>query len=91
MQAIRHDETIRHAVVALSALHEQFENCEGLLLRCNKGAIENRFAVEHYVKAISSLLEPSAVPTGKRVHIFLVACLLFSFFEVISMNTGSEL
>lgn len=84
LQATHHNETVRHAVFALGALHERFEACDPSILCSNKEPIQGGFALREYLKAIRSLvnaprLEPAS---GTQVDIYLVACLLFAAFEV---------
>jgi hypothetical protein len=83
LQATHHDETIRHAVYALGAIHERFERCDPTVLRSNKDVVQGGFALQEYVKAINSLVG-SATRAGReaRPDVYLVASMLFAAFEV---------
>jgi len=72
---------IKHAVLALGSLHERFSNDDRSILNpiWNKG--EGGFALVQYNKAIQHLVKP--VDNGQQaVDVCLIACMLFSSFEV---------
>ena len=81
LQATHCEPPIRHAVLALGSLHEQFENGERSILspiwERNAGA----FALQHYIQAIKYLINP--IHEGQQaVDVCLIACMLFASFEV---------
>jgi len=87
LRATQHEAAIKHAVLALGALHERFDDGEKSVLQTiwNKG--EGGFALTQYNKAIQQLVKPAA--SGQRtVDVCLIACVLFSCFEVSRFRHG---
>ncbi|KAF2102284.1 hypothetical protein NA57DRAFT_73713 [Rhizodiscina lignyota] len=91
LQATHHNETLRHAVVALGALHERFESCDPTVLASNKDYIQGGFALQEYIKAIGTLVRPYQASNRCQADVFLVACLLFAAFEALRGHSGSAL
>jgi cyanate permease len=76
LQAAYHEPSIRHAVIALGALHETSDvesTQESTRL----------LAMQQYGKAMTCLVNPT-IQTEQRqtAHVALVACVLFVCFEV---------
>lgn len=81
LRAIFHEPVIKHAVLALSSLHECFSNGDRSILNplWDKGG--GGYALTQYNKAIEHLVKP-AQKRPQAVDVCLVACMLFSSFEV---------
>lgn len=80
-QATLHEPAIRHAVLALSALHERFESGDNSILIKTWNRNEGGFALQQYNKSIHYLIRPNN-RCKQSVHVCLVACMLFACFEV---------
>ena len=74
---------IRHAVVALAALHERFENNDNSILSSNYDIARGGFALQQYNRAISCLIKPVKGRADQRLDVALIACILFACFEVL--------
>ncbi|MAD81522.1 MAG: hypothetical protein CL912_01035 [Deltaproteobacteria bacterium] len=82
MQAAYHEPAVRHAAVALGALHEHFELNSRPLITYNTDNSNTQFAVQQYVKALGHLVNP-AIRRGKpAADVALITCILFVCFEV---------
>ena len=80
LQASHHELAIRHAVVAIGALHEAFE----VSRRPGKDPFwqDNRFALQHYLKAIQCLVMPLGIQKDSQLaDVALITCVLFVCFE----------
>ncbi len=75
-QAAYHEPAIRHAVVAIGSLHEQLER------RTVVKEVDKIFALEQYNLAIRELLLPLSQTGERAVDVCLIACILFTCFEV---------
>ena len=73
---------IRHAVIALAALHERFENSDDSILSSNYDIVQGGFALQQYNRAIGYLIKPIAGAESQALDVYLVACILFACFEV---------
>ncbi|PWY88570.1 hypothetical protein BO94DRAFT_556022 [Aspergillus sclerotioniger CBS 115572] len=94
MQVSQHEIPVWHALVALGALHENFEKMPGFgLVRAGY----DTFALQEYLKAIRALLGPAdsllpassnyaAPPGGLTVDVCLISCILFVCFEILSSH-----
>ncbi|KAH7395502.1 hypothetical protein BKA64DRAFT_60723 [Cadophora sp. MPI-SDFR-AT-0126] len=81
LQAAYHEPAVRHASVALGALHETFELSSRPLLSSNEETTNTQFAVQQYVKALGYLVNP-AIRRGKpAADVALITCILFVCFE----------
>ncbi|KAL2072021.1 hypothetical protein VTL71DRAFT_11364 [Oculimacula yallundae] len=80
LQAAHHEPAVRHAAVALGALHEHFETRSRLLPRSEDKSLSTDFAVQQYVKALGCLVNPT---TGQKpaADVALITCILFVCFE----------
>jgi hypothetical protein len=74
--ATHHELAIRHAAIALGALHEHFEQ------RSNQMEDEDVFALQRYVKAIELLTAPVRDRGKPAADVALMTCVLFVCFEV---------
>ena len=74
---------IRHAVVALAALHERFENNDNSILSSNYDIAQGGFALQQYNRAIGCLIKPVKDGGDQRSNVALIACILFACFEVL--------
>lgn len=77
-----HQPAIRHAVVALAALHERFENNDNSILSSNYDIAQGGFALQQYNRAIGCLIKPVTGGGQQALDVSLVACILFACFEV---------
>lgn len=82
LQAAYHEPAVRHAAVALAALHEQFELGERSDLETGLINCDNQFALQQYVTAIGLLRNPIRKKKGKIADVALITCILFVCFEV---------
>lgn len=73
---------IRHAVVALAALHERFENDDNSILSSNYDIAQGGFALQQYNRAIGCLIKPVKDGGDQRLDVALITCILFACFEV---------
>ena len=80
-QAVYHEPAIKHAVVALSALHERFQSSDPVIYKSVWSHSDGVFALQQYNQAIRLLTKPD---NGRRpsVDVCLIACILFACFEV---------
>ncbi|PYH92671.1 hypothetical protein BO71DRAFT_400360 [Aspergillus ellipticus CBS 707.79] len=93
LQVSQHEKPVWHALVALGALHENFENMPFLSLTRDGG---DTFAMREYLSAIRALLGPmeassfdSGCATGGAsgmltVDVCLISCILFVCYEILS-------
>lgn len=82
LQASHHEPVIRHAVIALGAMHERFLTRNGLITASDPYLYLNEFALQQYSLAIKRLLEPLHLQEKLAVDVCLIACVLFACFEV---------
>ena len=75
-QAAYHESAIRHAIVAIGSLHELLER------RTVTKDVDKTFALEQYNLAIRDLLIPLSQTGERGVDVCLIACILFTCFEV---------
>lgn len=80
LQTTHHEPAIRHAAIALGALHECFEESVSNLKF--SGQEQNVFAMQQYVKAIGLLVEPIQKRRKQAADVALMTCVLFVCFEV---------
>ncbi|KAH6698443.1 hypothetical protein BKA61DRAFT_530626 [Leptodontidium sp. MPI-SDFR-AT-0119] len=81
LQAAYHEPAVRHAAVALGALHEHFELTSRSLTHHSDESRNTEFAVQQYVKALGHLVNP-AIRRGKpAADVALITCILFVCFE----------
>lgn len=78
LQAAHFEPAVRHAVLALSSLHERFEVGDKSIVN---PVWEGGFALQKYHQAIQEVLNPSH-GGQQAVDICLIACMLFANFEV---------
>ncbi|PYI11908.1 hypothetical protein BO78DRAFT_392596 [Aspergillus sclerotiicarbonarius CBS 121057] len=86
-QVTEAEPAVRHAAIALSALHCNFErNSTG------QGTVDSRLPLQQCVKAISSLRQQLAgggLPSRVNMEITLVTCVLFVSFMFLQGDTHS--
>lgn len=70
--------SIRHAVLAFSALHERFARSSATHNRDDDDGL-SRFALLHYNQAIKSLIKPYQ---RLSVDLYLMSCVVFFCIEV---------
>jgi hypothetical protein len=82
LQATHHEPAIRHAVIALGALHESSEvgSREGPSI----------FAMQQYGKAIGYLIKPIQEKQKQASDVALITCVLFVSFEVSSLSISQS-
>ena len=78
-----HHPAIKHAVLALSSLHERFELGDTSVFASNLDIAQGGFALQQYNKAIQQLI---GATSRQQLDICLISCVLFACFEV--RNTG---
>jgi hypothetical protein len=78
LQATHHEPAIRHAAIALGALHESSE--------VGSRVKPSIFAMEQYGKAIRYLVKPIREKQKQAVDVALMTCVLFVCFEVSSLS-----
>lgn len=76
LQTAHHESAVRHAVVALGAIHELSEQ------KAQISDIDKAFALEQYNFAIRDLLAPLSRNEKRGVDVCLIACIIFANFEV---------
>ena len=74
-----HHPAIKHAVLALSSLHERFEQGDMSVFASNLDIAQGGFALHQYNKAIQQLIQ---VTSRQQLDICLISCVLFACFEV---------
>lgn len=94
LQVSQHEKPIWHALVALGALHENFENDRQIPGFWFSREGHDTFAVREYVAAIRALLGPSDSASSPSLHmggshdrrltvdVCLISCVLFICYEV---------
>jgi hypothetical protein len=95
LQVSQHEKSVWHALVALGALHENFENYHDIAAFGLLQNAQDNFAIQEYVAAIRALLDPSSpllpdtctrasteTTTNITVDVCLISCILFVCFEV---------
>jgi hypothetical protein len=84
LQATHREPAIRHAVVALGALHERFEILPhtNLNFTLSKREDHNVFAMQQYSKAIKALLGSNG-GQEKAADVALVTCVFFVYYETL--------
>ena len=91
LQAFVHEPAIHHAVIALGSLHERFEAEDASILRSNLDQLSNGFALEQYTLAIGHLIGPISASNQQALDVVLMACVLFTCFEVSHYVRSREL
>lgn len=79
--------SIKHALLAVAAMHQQFKTMDGP----SQQQTINEYALRQYVKSIRSV---ESVLKGSPVHYpdtLLMACMLFCAFESMSYHIGSAI
>lgn len=71
-----HESAVRHAIVALGAVHEAIEH------RASSPTAIQTFAMEQYNLAIRELLVPLTQRGERAVDVCLISCIIFANFEV---------
>lgn len=81
LRAAFHEPVIKHAILALGSLHERFSNGDQSIFNPIWTKGEGGFALVQYNQAIKHLVKP--VDEGQQaIDVYLIACMLFSSFEV---------
>ncbi|KAL3439771.1 hypothetical protein BJX65DRAFT_71810 [Aspergillus insuetus] len=101
LQVSQHEKSVWHALIALGSLHENFENDQRIpgLWFSRRGYDD--FAVREYLLAIRALIGPTrSLKQGTRgsspaepltVDVYLISCILFACFEVLSSHYDSAI
>ena len=83
---VSHQNTaIKHAVIALVTLHEDYADSQQLF------PAGSRYALQHYAKAVNELLNLETVARPEAVDIALVSCIVFSSLEFLRGHFHSAL
>jgi len=73
-----HESAVRHAIIALSTLYEQyFDTLHG------PHTGQSDFAIEHYVKAIQEVLRLNRSNEAQAIDVALLDCIVFSTLEAL--------
>ena len=75
LQTAYHEPAIRHAVVALGAMHEQFE------LLDNANAVYSQYGMQQYGKSIQTLVKAQTFSDQQSEDVALLSCCLYTAFE----------
>lgn len=76
LQTAHHEPVVKHAVIALGALHETFEKGE-----FDSG--DKDFAVSQYIRSLELMVKPESKKRNEiSVDVALITCVLFVCFEV---------
>ncbi|CEL01302.1 hypothetical protein ASPCAL00888 [Aspergillus calidoustus] len=101
LQVSQHEKSVWHALIALGSLHENFENDQRIpgLWFSRRGYDD--FAVREYLLAIRALIGPrrtldhgtsgSSPAEPLTVDVYLISCILFACFEVLSSHYDSAI
>ncbi|TVY43149.1 putative transcriptional regulatory protein, partial [Lachnellula occidentalis] len=85
LRTAHHEPVVKHAVIALGALHEAFE----------KGGFDGGdkdFAVSQYIRSLELMVKPELKKRNKiSVDVALITCVLFVCFEILRGNHLSAL
>ncbi|TVY30836.1 putative transcriptional regulatory protein [Lachnellula hyalina] len=85
LRTAHHEPVVKHAIIALGALHETFEK-DGF----DSG--DKEFAVSQYIRALELMVKPeSKKRNGLSVDVALITCVLFVCFEILRGNHVSAL
>ena len=91
LQATHQEPAIRHAVLALSSLCEQYDTKENISSKTPPYVTkEGPLALQQYNWAIAELTS-AASKLGLAVDVCLMTCMLFAYFEVIRGHHGSAM
>ena len=82
LRASHHEPAIRHAVIALGSLDERFIEHDGMLAKSRTELYRDDFALREYTVAVQSLVRPLMDQKQQSVDVCLIACILFTCFEV---------
>ncbi|KAF7904949.1 uncharacterized protein EAF01_005471 [Botrytis porri] len=83
LQTAHHESAVRHALVALGAIHELSEQ------KTQISDIDKAFALEQYNFAIRDLLAPLSRNEERGVDVCLIACIIFANFESMAGQRAS--
>jgi hypothetical protein len=78
LQAAHYEPAVRHAAIALGALHEN-------TMRYGLGnweKVQGTFALQEYLKAINILVQPLSQHKTQALDVTLMSCVLFTCFDV---------
>ncbi|PQE05373.1 C6 zinc finger domain protein [Rutstroemia sp. NJR-2017a BVV2] len=85
-RAAHYERPIRHALVALGALHES-RTMVSRGVKLDSSLLE--FPLQEYGRAIRSLVEPFLKKERQSMDVCLLSCVLFAAFEMMQGNFGS--
>ena len=80
-----YEPAIRHAVIALGALHEWFENAGDPQISASE------FGLQQYGKAIQQVVDSAKVGAHQSTDVALISCILFTAFESLQGHYKSAL
>lgn len=90
LQASAAEPSLRHAVIAIAALHEEFSNRRLGGVSPDHGNAESPFAINQYMKAVSHLRR--SLSAGKQAPLTaLMSCLLFICFDYLRGHFDSAM
>lgn len=82
LQAAHHDQGIRHALIALSSVHERYERQHEFPCFSFEDDGSVQFALKQYNLAIQRLISPSSKDQQTLPDVHLVSCIIFICIEV---------
>ena len=91
LQFCHAEPAIRHALIALGAVHETFKISEDHAARTGREEWNRRFSLQQYNKAIAKLRKHLLTKGHQSVEVALICCLLFVCFESLLGNHESAL
>lgn len=82
LRASHHEPAIRHAVIALGSLHEKFMEHGRMIVTSKPELSRDDFPLREYTVAIQTLVRPLMDQKNQPVDVCLIACIIFTCFEV---------
>lgn len=91
LQFCHAEPAVRHALIALGAVHETFKTTENRATTHGQEEWKTRFSLQQYNRAISNLRKHLSSKGHQSVEVALICCLLFICFESLVGNHESAL
>lgn len=91
LQVSHRESAVRHAAIALGALHQSFLQDKSSVIRSTNNPHSDTFAMQQYTKALGLLVQPIRDRGKQAADVALMACVLFVCFETLRGHHGSAL
>ncbi|KAI4124592.1 MAG: hypothetical protein LQ347_005681, partial [Umbilicaria vellea] len=91
LQFCHAEPAVRHALIALGAVHETFKTIGDYATKTGRNEWECRFSLQQYNRAITKLRKHLSTKGHQSVEVALICCLLFICFESLLGNHESAL